>query len=599
MIGVGVKKKYAEDIRKKLVKSNLLLQGVGAVKKGDYVVFPIDMEKKKEIKKILEKLCKKEDWKFFDVEFPKKKRIREVDEIISKFSNCSSIGFDKIGDVGIIKLECEDLTKEVLKKIGEEIGKEYKLKSVYLKTSERKGTFRLEELKLIYGEDKPLTLYKENNYKLWVDVKNTYFSPRLANDRKELSEICKGNKEVMVFFSGVAPYVVACAKKCRYAYGIELNENAHKLAQLNIKENKIKNAFVILGDVKKSELLIKQYFLGLKGSWKKEQLETRKEKTKLIEIYLAQGDLEKNYEKIREVVQELIKEEYRVIIHQPHKYKGVRIHIGNIDKEEVVECIEKLNELCEVGCFGYVLHLPEEIEEKEMGNGFKSYLEKIDKKVKEKKYLLKNAYIENSIWSDSNSFYYAIKLCKKHGLNLCVDVSHALIEGYSLEKIKEEINNFPYNVHLHLSYGEKNNTETHATPIPKEHIKRFVEWLQNTKYFSCIIEVVNKDEIKAQEMNEMLKRIEKEKMNIKKFDCILMPLPKDVEGFIDVGIEFLRNGGELYIYKFLGEDINNFVRNVIEIGREKGAKLEFINAKKVGDYAKNVWRWRLCFRRLK
>ena len=161
--------------------------------------------------------------------------------------------FDFVGGILIFS----DFPRELTKKeriIGKEILKNFKqIKSVFKKTKKYSGKFRTPKLKLIAGEKTKETIYKENNVRLKLNVEKVYFSPRLSEERKRIFSQVKNNESILVMFSGCGVYPIVIAKntKAKEIYGIEINPTAHKYALENLKLNKINNAELIKGDVKK------------------------------------------------------------------------------------------------------------------------------------------------------------------------------------------------------------------------------------------------------------------------------------------------------------------------------------------------------------
>lgn len=161
--------------------------------------------------------------------------------------------YDIIGDILIFS----DFPKELSKKekiIGNALLKLHKnIKVILKKTKKFSGKYRLPKLKVIAGEKRKETIYKENNITLKLNIEKVYFSPRLSNERKRINLLIKANESILVMFSGCGVYPVNIAKntKAKEIYSIEINPLAHKYAEENIKVNKLKNITLFCGDVKK------------------------------------------------------------------------------------------------------------------------------------------------------------------------------------------------------------------------------------------------------------------------------------------------------------------------------------------------------------
>jgi len=162
--------------------------------------------------------------------------------------------FDVVGDIMIFS----DFPNELVKKeklIGNIILQNYHhIKTVLKKTKKYSGKFRTPKLKVIAGENRKDTIHKENDVFIKLNVEEVYFSPRMASERKRISDLIKRNELVLVMFSGSGVYCLVIAKnsKCKEVYGIEINPTAHKYALININKNKLENKIkLFLGDVRK------------------------------------------------------------------------------------------------------------------------------------------------------------------------------------------------------------------------------------------------------------------------------------------------------------------------------------------------------------
>jgi len=155
------------------------------------------------------------------------------------------MGFDIIGDIAIF-------STDIIKEEAEKLLREHKnIKVVLKKVKEFSGKYRLSKYEFVVGEKRKETLYIESGIKLKLDVEKCYFSPRLNNERLRIAKQIKKGEDVLVMFSGVAPYplVFANHSKARMIFGIELNKTAHKYALENLRLNKFNNVVLYCGDV--------------------------------------------------------------------------------------------------------------------------------------------------------------------------------------------------------------------------------------------------------------------------------------------------------------------------------------------------------------
>ena len=168
--------------------------------------------------------------------------------------------FDIVGDIAIFS----DFPGELVEKeklIGNSLmNLNRNIKVVCKKVRKYSGKYRTSKLKIIAGEKRKETMYVENGSRFLLDVEKVYFSPRLGNERKRIADLVKKNENVLVMFSGIGPYTIQIAKKARKVTAIEANPIAHEYAMINLKLNKIKNASVLKGDVRKVIPELKEKF---------------------------------------------------------------------------------------------------------------------------------------------------------------------------------------------------------------------------------------------------------------------------------------------------------------------------------------------------
>jgi tRNA (guanine37-N1)-methyltransferase len=158
--------------------------------------------------------------------------------------------YDIVGDIAIIEVPEELEYKQSL--IGNAIIELNKnIKVVCKKAGIHEGEFRTQKLDVVAGENRKETLYKENGVRLILDVEKVYFSPRSSTERKRIAGLVKKGENVLVMFSGIAPFPLVIAKnsEAKEIYGIEKNPVAHKYALKNIALNKVNNIKLFLGDV--------------------------------------------------------------------------------------------------------------------------------------------------------------------------------------------------------------------------------------------------------------------------------------------------------------------------------------------------------------
>jgi tRNA (guanine37-N1)-methyltransferase len=105
------------------------------------------------------------------------------------------------------------------------------------------GDFRLRRLRHLAGEERTLTMHRENMLRFKVDVEQSYFSPRLSTERARIAEAASDGEVILNMFAGVGPYSITLARRKRVeVYSCELNEAAYLLHLENNKLNKVERA---------------------------------------------------------------------------------------------------------------------------------------------------------------------------------------------------------------------------------------------------------------------------------------------------------------------------------------------------------------------
>ncbi len=163
---------------------------------------------------------------------------------------------DIIGDIAIVKFPQE--TFFLWKKIfsWRFLRKNKNIVTVLEKKGDIKGRLRKFETGFLTGIDKRETIHKENHCQFYLHVDETYFSPRLSNERavvsEELYKIVKQNSKILVMFAGVAPFSIVLARFLKNngikakIYSSELNKKASEYAKRNVALNKLQDYVEVL-----------------------------------------------------------------------------------------------------------------------------------------------------------------------------------------------------------------------------------------------------------------------------------------------------------------------------------------------------------------
>ncbi len=229
--------------------------------------------------------------------------------------------FDILGDIAILKFPEKTPEKQKQKLAENFLKKQKQIKTVLEKSDRVKGRLRIFKTKFLAGENKRETIHTENNCKFKININEAYFSPRLAEQRKKISDeiakkVAKNKNKILVLFAGIAPFPIVIAKKLKKLkkpaeiISNEINRKASKYADENVKLNKLEDYIkVIQGDSKKLPNKLRKKFdfivmprPNLKETFLKSALKFSKKGTEIY--YYGFG---KSKEKIKEEINKTIK----------------------------------------------------------------------------------------------------------------------------------------------------------------------------------------------------------------------------------------------------------------------------------------------------
>ena len=196
------------------------------------------------------------DYEIVDIELePMKKVPHNFSELLEGELTPKEIedlrtSFDTIGDIVILEIPDNLQDKKFI--IGDAALKFTKRKSIYMKKSAIKGTTRVRDLEFLAGIDDSVTIHKEHGSRLKLDVREVYFSPRLATERKRVMESVKDGEKILDMFCGIGPFPIVIAKnKDVEITAVDINESAIKYLDENIKLNKLMGSIqTYCGDVR-------------------------------------------------------------------------------------------------------------------------------------------------------------------------------------------------------------------------------------------------------------------------------------------------------------------------------------------------------------
>lgn len=252
-----LKKTDAQDfiqfIKEKFSKESLINQKYKIEQEGNYKLFPL-IERKEIIDNIVKEIKNR-----ISVEIIAKKAIlnpnfkfRTLKEVLigkipPDYFNLIPSSYDVIGSIAILEFEKPDQIKNKdfidYKRLvaNAVININKNVKSVFEKKSKIKGSYRLRDFVYLSGENKTETVHKENNCVFHLDIKKTFFSPRLVYERRRISESrIKEGETIVDMFAGVGPFSIQIAQLNHVEiHAFDLNPFAYSYLKKNLSSNRL------------------------------------------------------------------------------------------------------------------------------------------------------------------------------------------------------------------------------------------------------------------------------------------------------------------------------------------------------------------------
>ncbi|MGV8141392.1 MAG: hypothetical protein ACP5NW_03045 [Candidatus Woesearchaeota archaeon] len=572
MLGLKVPLKDAEKWKNYVLENGLFNKSYYYIKDKGHIYFPILKKFDLKDKKV----------SFSEKDFPKSTLKGSLKDNLSDSLTAEEMAFvktahDTIGTIAIIEipkdLEArEKIIAETLLKVNPQI------KTVLKKADIHEGVFRTQKMKYLAGIETKETLYKENNVVMKLDVEKVYFSVRLSNERKRISEMVKPGEEILVMFSGAAPYPVVLSKntKARHITGIEINPEGHRYGMENLKLNKIHNVLLINDDVHDAIPKIYQKIIGLKSSILPNEMDSRLEKKpSIMEIHLFENSLDDD--KIKELeanITEMKNSGMEVFMHAPFKIGGKEYDLS--DDSAIVTC-RKMGELCKRNSISAIIHVAE--------NKSVFKIKHLAEKMKILEPYYDYFYFENLTKAFSTE-QEILKFSRIVGLkNLCIDLAHLYIVYENNDKIVSVISAIQkeFNTYFHVA---DHNKKLHTCEIGRGLLD-FNKILPLVN--KGVVEVTSKDEKNPKEMLNSYDALKKYRN--KTYDRIIMPLPKTADEFLDDALAVAKKGTIIHFYDFLHLDkFDEAVQKIDTACKKRKMKYKIHDIVKCGQHAPYIFR---------
>ncbi|MHA2233279.1 MAG: class I SAM-dependent methyltransferase [Candidatus Hodarchaeales archaeon] len=233
--GVRVPRKSAEIIRRELIQRSNLDESLRPISNEKHVIFPV---------KSVDNLPKSETYQLAECMFVLREKRpnfdkKLIDLLPVELRDLRPRGFDVLGGrVAIIQLHdslvwFSDEIANILSEIG--------FSSIYLRVSNVEGQYRLRHLRHLQGAPIERLIHRENGVDIVIDLKRTYFNPRLATEHERIFQMASSNEKILDMFTGVGPFALQLAKhRSAFVEAWDINPNAIACLQESISLNRIK-----------------------------------------------------------------------------------------------------------------------------------------------------------------------------------------------------------------------------------------------------------------------------------------------------------------------------------------------------------------------
>jgi tRNA (guanine37-N1)-methyltransferase len=155
--------------------------------------------------------------------------------------------FDVIGTVAVLCLphQLSGYEPEIAHAI---LSQRKNIKTVLNKTSKLKGCNRTAHHEILAGQG-TITVHHEYDFAYRLDVGTVFFNPRLASERRRITDQVQSGERLLVPCCGVGPFVIPAAARGAEIVAVEQNPEACRWLEENIRLNGVEDRVtVIQGD---------------------------------------------------------------------------------------------------------------------------------------------------------------------------------------------------------------------------------------------------------------------------------------------------------------------------------------------------------------
>jgi len=170
--------------------------------------------------------------------------------------------------------------------------------------------------------------------------------------------------------------------------------------------------------------------------------------------------------------------------------------------------------------------------------------------------------------------------------NICIDLVHLYMMYQDNDRMIEVINKLKdgFNTYFHVA---DHNKITHTCEIGKG----FIDWHKIAPLINTgVLEIESVDYIGDAEMIRSHRELNKYSHQ-KRFDRIIMPLPKTADEFLDDALLVSKKGTMIHFYDFLDEEnFGDAIKKIDKACSKHGIKYKVLEIVRCGQHAPHVFR---------
>lgn len=145
--------------------------------------------------------------------------------------------FEVIGDVAVITLPAElGHWKEAIAQAV--VSRRKNIATVLNRTEKIRGPSRTARYEILHGT-RTVTVHREFGFSYRIDIGTSFFSARMAAERKRVTDQVAPGERVYVPFAGVGPFVIPAAARGAEVYAVEKNPEAFRRLEENVALNHV------------------------------------------------------------------------------------------------------------------------------------------------------------------------------------------------------------------------------------------------------------------------------------------------------------------------------------------------------------------------